>query len=66
MSACTCDESTRAPRYRRWLVVRRNSRCSAFEGYRHAWSPYSDVRCEKCGAYWRTKAKFVSLLKDEK
>jgi hypothetical protein len=45
-----------------WTVIQRHSRCSAFDGYRHMWSPYSAVRCSTCGAVWRTKAAYVAAL----
>jgi hypothetical protein len=46
-----------------WIVViRRNSRCSAFEGYRRKWSPYSELYCPACEHLWRTKAEYVNTL----
>jgi len=45
----------------KWIVViARNSRCSAFDGYRPMWSPYSELYCPVCEHFWRTKAKYVS------
>lgn len=35
---------------------------SAFNGYRYTPSDYSSVHCKRCGAVWRTKAKFVDKL----
>lgn len=26
-----------------WVVLQRNARCSAFDGYRQMWSPYSEI-----------------------
>lgn len=57
-----CEEGRKPVAHRRWVVVRRNARCSAFDGYRHKWSPYSDVQCHACGALWRTKAAYVDEL----
>jgi hypothetical protein len=48
------------------VVVQRHSRCSAFDGYRVMWSPYSGLRCMKCGTFWRTKAGYVDSLPDAK
>lgn len=64
--ACICPGSNR-PDWRRrryWRVVRRNWRCSAFEGYRRMPSDYSVVWCTECRRQWRTKAKYVTLLED--
>lgn len=49
-------------RPRQWFVCRRNYSCSAFNGYQNQWSDYSDLHCRVCGAYWRSKASFVSKL----
>jgi hypothetical protein len=64
--ACSCDESTRAPQYRRWVVLQRYCNHSAFNGYHWTASAYSSIQCTLCRAIWRTKAKYVSLLKDGK
>jgi hypothetical protein len=53
-----CECGTR----KNWYVARRNSRCSAFDGYRVKWSPYSTVICPACSRAWRTKAAYVSTL----
>lgn len=74
MIACKCSERL-APlksaigagdnrRPRQWFVLRRNYRCSAFEGYQRHWSPFSDVQCRVCGACWRTQAAYVEHLDD--
>lgn len=60
---CRCS-GTRKERSRWWCVWRRNYTQSAFNGYRRAWSAKSDVVCEKCGASWRTAAKYVMTLPD--
>jgi hypothetical protein len=36
---------------------------SAFNGYRMAMSDYSLIACDRCGARWRTKAKYVESLR---
>ena len=48
------------------VVQQRNRRCSAFDGYRVKWSPYSLVKCLRCEGLWRTKAAYVLGLPDEK
>lgn len=47
-----------------WVVVQRNCNYSAFNGYHRTPSDYSGVRCEHCGRYWRTKARYVRYLPD--
>lgn len=51
-----------------WRVLTREGNYSAFNGYRRAWSEYSEVHCEReeggCGAAWRTKARYVAELPD--
>jgi hypothetical protein len=37
---------------------------SAFNGYRRTPSDYSGLVCRSCGRVWRTKADYVSLVKD--
>lgn len=62
--ACHCDESTRAPKYRRWFVYKRQYNTSAFNGYHYTPSDYSSVSCRQCRAVWRTKAAYVDVLPD--
>jgi hypothetical protein len=71
MSVCTCTESrepiadvvaTRPPRL--WRVEVRCANYSAFNGYAHTPSDYSQVRCLRCGNVWRTKAGYVNQLPD--
>lgn len=38
---------------------------SAFNGYHYTPNDYSTVYCNRCGAVWRTKAKFVDQLPKE-
>jgi hypothetical protein len=45
-----------------WRVVDYMCNYSAFNGYRHTSSPYSSLKCNRCGERWRTKAKYVSLV----
>lgn len=61
-----CVERTKPLNARAWEVVRRNHTRSAFNGYRWAHSDYSDLKCRTCRSYWRTKAKYVSQIKDSK
>jgi hypothetical protein len=62
--SCKCGEHKKPVDQRRWFVLQRNSRCSAFDGYRSMFSDYSAVQCHACGTVWRTKADFVLRLKD--
>jgi len=64
--SCKCAEHKKPVSERRWVVIQRNSRCSAFDGYQHMSSDYSAVQCHICGMVWRTKADFVSSLRDGK
>lgn len=63
--ACRCPDKKIAQRDH-WFVSRRNYHRSAFSGYRETWSAYSSVKCEACGAIWRTKAAYVSTLRGVK
>lgn len=65
-TSCKCGEQLKPARERRWVVLQRNSRCSAFDGYQHMFSDYSAVQCHICGTVWRTKADFVLSLPDGK
>ncbi len=58
-AACRCEP-------RRLVVVQRNCNYSAFSGYRRTYSAYSLVRCTTCSTTWRTAAKYVDALPDEK
>lgn len=60
--SCKCDESTRAPKYRRWTVMQYRCNHSAFSGYHYTHSDYSEIRCDVCHARWRTKAAYVEVL----
>ena len=46
-------------------VLDRYCNHSAFNGYHYTPSDYSAVRCVVCGNIWRTKASYVSRLKDD-
>jgi len=48
-----------------WVVRARKVNYSAFNGYRHTPSDYSEVICLQCPARWRTKAGYVDELPDE-
>lgn len=58
MYACECKPKDK----RKWFVMRRHERCSAFEGYRRVFSNFSDVFCLGCFRLWRTKARYVGHL----
>jgi len=64
--SCHCKERKKPLDKRAWVVIHRNHNHSAFESpkfYEH-YSDYSTVKCLRCGAIGRTKAKYVNLLKD--
>lgn len=56
-NACKCKP-------RRVVVMDRECHYSAFAGYRRTPSRYSLVRCEHCGAMWRTRANYVQISPD--
>lgn len=56
--SCTCQDSDR----RLWRVVQYRSNSSHFSRNRSAASSYSEVRCLRCGHFWRTKAAYVETL----
>lgn len=58
---CRCPGS-RAERMTNWVVSVLRGNYSAFNGYRFTPSDYSEVRCERCGVRWRTKAAYVDTL----
>lgn len=47
-----------------WAVTQRRCNHSAFNGYHRTPSAYSEVRCGKCRARWRTRAAYVATLPD--
>jgi hypothetical protein len=49
---------------KRAVVTQRRANRSAFNGYHETPSDYSEVMCLECGARWRTRAKYVSCLRD--
>lgn len=63
-NSCKCGEHRKPTRERRWVVLQRNGNASAFNGYRWTYSDYSCIQCHACGTVWRTKAGYVSSLKD--
>jgi hypothetical protein len=63
---CRCVEGGRPISERPWYVIVREGNYSAFNGYHFTHSDYSSVRCDACGAHWRTKADYVLRLKDVK
>ncbi len=60
--SCICEIKDK----KNWVVIHRNCNYSYFQypkgGYHY--SDYSLVRCMKCENIWRTKANYVSELKD--
>ena len=63
---CHCAERRKPIRARAWVVVDRCCNYSAFNGYHWTASDYSAVYCKACGAFGRTKARYVRELKDGK
>lgn len=64
-NACKCKERAKSTDDRDWTVTQRQGNRSAFNGYRHARSDYSEVVCGNCGARWRTRAVYVNRLQDD-
>lgn len=64
--SCHCDERKKPVEERDWIVLTRKGNYSYFEypkGQFHR-SDYSTVYCRTCRVMGRTKAKYVSELKD--
>ena len=61
---CHCEERFTPIADRQWAVIDRYCNYSAFNGYSWAPSDYSSVMCLLCNGIWRTKAKYVELLRD--
>lgn len=64
--ACSCPERQRPIKERRWVVTDRNCNHSAFSGYQQTPSDYSEVWCLACQAHWRTTARYVDELRDDR
>lgn len=61
---CACPENKQTKwRTKFWRTVHLLCNYSAFNGYRHTYSDYSQVRCLWCGRFWRTKANYVFQLR---
>ena len=60
-----CQERRKPIEERNWVVVDRNCNYSAFSGYQQTYSAYSALKCNACGARWRTKAEYVNTLDDQ-
>ena len=45
-----------------WVVVQYRENRSLFNGGRRTYSEYSEVKCRRCRARWRTKAAYVEGL----
>lgn len=63
-TVCACPERERPLAERRWRVALRHGAASAFNGYRWAPSAYSEMRCLRCLAVWRTRASYADRLPD--
>lgn len=63
-ATCRCPERARPLGERRWRVALRHGNASAFNGYNWTPSDYSEVRCLRCWAVWRTRAAYVERLGD--
>lgn len=62
--ACKCDGRLSDDfRKKNWVIAQFMSNRSAFNGYHETSSNYSEVRCLKCGRFWRTMAKYIKLLR---
>jgi len=55
-SPCFCE----TPDRRLWRITAYRCNHSAFNGYKATPSDYSQLRCLRCGKFWRTKAAYVS------
>lgn len=62
---CKCPERAKPMAERAWFVIQRNCHFSAFSGYHQTFSDYSTVVCQSCLAMGRTKAAYVSVLRDK-
>jgi len=63
--SCHCEERKKPVKQRNWIVRHRRVHHSAFSGYRPTYTDYSLVQCLNCMATGRTKARYVSELKDK-
>lgn len=61
--SCRCWERVKPVEERDWEVLQLYCNHSAFNGRHRTPSDYSSVCCNVCGAIWRTKAKYVELLR---
>jgi hypothetical protein len=61
---CHCPERKKPVDQRAWVVTQRLGNASAFNGYRWQPSDWSSVFCLGCHAFGRTKASYVSSLRD--
>lgn len=64
--ACRCGEHLKPITERRWRVLQRHCNHSAFNGGHYTPSDYSSIVClnDDCTGCWRTKAAYVSRLRD--
>lgn len=61
--SCKCSK-TIEERRKNWEIVNYKCNYSSFESPKNGYHPsdYSDLKCKKCSAMWRTKAKYVDKL----
>lgn len=64
--ACSCEERQKPIKERRWVVTQRCCNHSAFSGGRPVPSDYSEVWCLSCQRAWRTTARYVDDLRDDR
>jgi len=63
---CHCEERKKPVKKRNWFVIDFRCNYSAFNGYHCTTSDYSSIQCRSCGAFGRTKAKYVDELSQGK
>jgi hypothetical protein len=66
VSTWTCGCERKQATRKNLVVTKRRYNTSAFNGYRYAASAYSSVECTVHNRSWRTKAKYVEALEDQK
>lgn len=61
---CQCVGSTKEVR-KNWFIIKFRMAKSAFGRNVWVFSESSEICCANCGAFWRTKAKYVNELKNK-
>lgn len=62
---CSCKESLKPVKARRWLIRQLWCSHSAFSGYQQRSSATSLVHCVSCGMSWRTSSRYVDDLQHD-